>query len=120
MNQAYFDISLADLTFHSNHGVMPQETIVGNEFSVSVTVTIPFDEAIAEDDLDATVNYALLHDIVADEMSRPRKLLEAVAASMAERIKRRWRQCLRGSITICKSTPPIAGTTGKAKVTLVF
>lgn len=120
MGKAYFEISLTDLSFHSHHGVMAQETKVGNEFHVFVTVRIPYTDDIAADNLDATVNYAILHSIVAEEMSRPRKLLEAVAASIAGRIKGVWPGCLGGNVKICKSTPPIAGITGKAEVTIVF
>lgn len=116
----FFDISLTGLSFHAHHGVLAQETKVGNEFSVSVTVRIPYDESIAEDNLDATVNYARLYEIVATEMSRPRKLLEAVAASAARKIKESWPEAESGCITICKSTPPIAGATGSAEITLYF
>lgn len=115
-----FEITLADLAFHAHHGVMPQENKVGNEFIVSVSIRIPYSERILDDDLEATISYANLYEIIEAEMREPRKLLETVAATIASRIKSKWQEILGGSITICKTTPPITGITGNAKVTLFF
>lgn len=117
---AEFEIELSDLRFHAFHGVLPQETKVGNEFSVSVGIKIPYQEDILDDNLDATISYADIYEIVAQEMSTPRKLLETVAACIRNRIIHNWEQILGGHITICKSTPPITGIIGTAKVTLFF
>ena len=115
-----FEISLADLHFHAHHGVFSQENKVGNDFSVTLTVRIPFSENVMDDDLSATISYAELYGIVEEELNHPRKLLEAVAASIQNRITGKWSEVLGGSITICKSTPPIPKITGTAKVTLFF
>lgn len=115
-----YEITLADLQFHAFHGVMPQETMVGNEFVVSVTVRIPYSANILDDDLDVTISYADIYEIVEDEMRKPKKLIETVAALICERISSHWGQITSGEITISKSTPPINGITGSAKVRLFF
>lgn len=115
-----FVISLDRLKFHAHHGVFPQETAVGNEFIVDLSVTIPYDESVKEDNLGSTVSYAGLYEIVAEEMGKPRKLLETVADSIADRICSTWPQVSEGFITISKSTPPIKGITGSASVRLNF
>ncbi len=115
-----FEITLADLKFHAFHGVMPQETKVGNEFSVSVSVRIPYSPDILTDDLNATISYADIYEIVEKEMKSSKKLLETVAASIQQKIISRWDNILGGEINICKSTPPINGITGYAKVRLFF
>lgn len=117
---AKFEITLSDLRFHSYHGVLPQENKVGNEFSVTVSVMIPYSAEILGDNLDATISYADIYEIVEQEMATPRKLLETVAARIRNRITHNWEQISGGYITICKSTPPISGITGNAKVTLFF
>ncbi len=113
-------ISLTDLHFHSRHGVLAVERATGNDFIVDVEVVIPYDESILDDNLEATISYADIYAMVAEEMSQPRQLLETVAATLQRRICARWPQIKRGRITICKSTPPIAGITGSAKVSLIF
>lgn len=117
---AEFEITLSNLRFHSYHGVLPQENIVGNEFSVSVSVMIQYKEEILDDNLDSTISYADIYEIVEQEMATPRKLLETVAAHIRNRIIHNWEHISGGHITICKSTPPISGITGIAKVTLFF
>lgn len=120
MTDASFNIKLTDLHFHAHHGVLPQETKVGNEFIVSVSIAIPFNEAILDDDLDATISYADIYDIVKEEMDKPKKLLETVAAMISIRIKQRWNEILCGEIKICKSTPPIPGISGASEVDFFF
>ena len=115
-----FEISLADLRFHAYHGVMPQETKVGNEFCVSVAVRIPYSADILDDNLEATISYADIYEIVAAEMKAPKKLLETVSACICHAILSRWKNVTGGEITISKSTPPISGITGSAKVRLFF
>lgn len=115
-----YEITLADLRFHAFHGVMPQETKVGNEFVVTVSVRIPYSADILDDDLDATISYADIYEIVEEEMKKPKKLLETVAALISKRILAHWSQVSSGEITICKSTPPISGITGNAEVRLFF
>lgn len=115
-----YEIALRDLRFHARHGVWKQETAVGNEFAVTLSVRIPYSDAIAADRLEATISYADIFVIVKEEMQKPRKLLEAVAASIRERILNRWPEILSGVISISKSTPPIASIVGTAEVKLFF
>lgn len=115
-----FRISLSDIRFHAFHGVFEQENRVGNEFSVSLSVRIPFDDAIDSDTLDATISYAELYEIVEKEMKKTRKLLETVASSIQKQICMKWPEITGGEITIYKSTPPIPSITGTAGVSLFF
>lgn len=120
MLKANYNIKLTDLRFHAYHGVMPQETKVGNEFIVSVFVTIPFQSSVLDDNLDATISYADIYDIVKDEMNHPRKLLETVAATISIRLTEKWKQIVGGEVKICKSTPPISGISGSSEVAIIF
>lgn len=118
-----FDITLSQLQFHARHGVFDQEQTVGNDFTVDLTVSIPCKETLSsqtQENLGDTISYADLYEIVKEEMSRPRQLLETVATAIADRIQALWPQVQDGSVTICKTTPPIPGITGAAKITLHF
>ncbi len=113
-------IALRNLRFMARHGVMAQERTVGNEFEVDVEISYPFSDSIFSDNLENTVNYAEMHEIVSEEMKTPRNLLETVVAVIMRRIIARWPSVTSGTIKIRKSTPPIEGTTGSAEVTLNF
>lgn len=115
-----FEISLEKLNFYAYHGVFAQERKVGNRFVVDVSVRIPYNENILADNLEDSISYAEIFQIVADEMSHPRNLLETLAATMVKKIKQKWPFISSGQITICKSAPPIANCTGAAKVALFF
>lgn len=115
-----FEIALTDLRFYARHGVFEQENRIGNEFLVTVRVRIPAEDNIKEDSLDSTVSYVDMFQIVREEMEKPRKLLETVAASIEKKFRMRWPSIRSGSITICKSTPPIAHISGSSEVTLFF
>lgn len=115
-----FEIVLKELRFFGRHGVLDQETLIGNEFIVDVRVRIPYSDTILDDKLDYTISYADIYTIVEEEMLKPRKLLETVAACICNRLSTTWPQILSGSISICKSTPPIPRITGSSEVRLFF
>ena len=115
-----FEISLKDLNFYSNHGVMPEENVLGNRFIVSVSIVIPYKPGMEKDDLASTVSYAELYKIVEDEMKRTKKLLETVALKIVERIRNEYPEVIKGEISIEKCVPPIPGMIGKAEITLHF
>lgn len=115
-----YEIGLTNLRFHARHGVWEQENKVGNEFIVDVKVRIPYTEEILTDDLNSTISYADIYEIVENEMGKPRKLLETVAAAVLSRLKAIRPGITSGSIRICKSNPPIARISGSSEVTLFF
>lgn len=116
-----FEISLHHLRFHAYHGILEHEREFGNEFTVDLSVKIPADLRIAEDDdLIHTISYAILFEIVKDEMEKPRKLLETVALKLAERIKATFPEVKSGKVKIEKNRPPIREMSGSASVSLEF
>ncbi|MCH5241377.1 MAG: dihydroneopterin aldolase [Muribaculaceae bacterium] len=115
-----YKISLKNLSFYSYHGVLEEERKIGNEFRVSLSVFIPYNQEIINDDLSATVSYADLYEIVKAEMGSPKKLLETVAQRIVAEIKAGFPQIIRGEVTIEKIHPPIPSMLGSASVTLLF
>ena len=115
-----FEISLTGLQFYAYHGVMPQESKVGNGFEVSVSVIIEAKESIINDDLSSTISYADLYGIIKTEMEKPCKLLETVAMRIRNQLMATFANIKRGCVSITKNTPPIPGITGSATVKLNF
>lgn len=119
MGGMIFEIELCDCWFYAKHGVFPQEITVGNEFQVDLCVKIDAGNVV-DDDISTSVSYAGLYEIVKSEMAVPRRLLETVAIGIAEKIRAHFPMVKEGTVTVCKSAPPIAGCTGTAKVKLNF
>lgn len=113
-------IKIENAVFHAFHGVFEQERKVGNEFKVSVFVEMPMPHSIINDDLNDTISYVDIYDIIGEEMSVPSKLLEHVAYRIIERIKNQSDAINRIEVEIIKILPPIAKMEGSAAVKLEF
>ena len=109
-------ITLDNLRFHARHGVMDQERMVGNTFVVALRLDYPFEEAMLTDNLEATLNYAEVYEVVKAEMCVPSRLLEHVAGRIRNALLQRFPEITGGYIRIEKTRAPIAGITGSAAV----
>lgn len=92
---------------YAYHGTSEQERRVGNRFEVTLRLDYPFERALESDDLSHTANYALLCDIIKEELAIPSKLLEHVAGRIIARCRRQWPEATGGRVAISKLTPPI-------------
>ncbi|MDE6370139.1 MAG: dihydroneopterin aldolase [Duncaniella sp.] len=100
-------VEINELRLFAHHGVMEQERIVGNEFTVTVHLRYPMHKAIHDDNLDGTLNYAEAVEVICREMSMPSALLEHVAGRIHVALTDRWPLIEGGMIRIAKVTPPI-------------
>lgn len=108
-------ILIHDITCYGYHGVLPEENILGQEFRVSLELSL--DTAAPEDDLlTGTVDYRDAVEIVRRIMEgRPRRLLETLAEEIAAALL-----ALHGigsvKIRICKPHPPLSAVKGGVAV----
>lgn len=109
-------VSLVDVRMFARHGVFEQEQTVGNEFRLDVDVIYPIEGPVDDEGLDGMISYADLYELAVEEMGHPRKLLETVAASIADRAKLRWPFAGAVRVRIEKTNPPISGLDGSAAV----
>ena len=100
-------ITLRQVRFHAFHGVMPQERQVGADFLLDVRVGYPLAQAMQSDEVDDTLNYATLYDLVAREMQQPSKLLEHVAGRIAKVISETFPQVTSIDLELTKLNPPM-------------
>ena len=99
------------IRLYAYHGVLPQEQKVGNYFTIKLFITYPFEQAMASDDLNDTISYADLAEIIQAEMAVPSKLLEHAAGRIITAIQVRYPQITAGKITLTKENPPIPADT---------
>ena len=111
-------IYINDLRFHAFHGVMPQERLTGNDYSVDLRVGYDVGEAMLSDDVGDTINYADMYDIVRQEMSVPSQLVERVAYRIADRISRRYSDVTQIDVKVTKLNPPFGADCHGAGVEL--
>ena len=80
-------ITLSGLRLRGFHGVFDHERRDGQDFVVDITLWLDLSEAVAGDDLAATVHYGELAQLAAEIVAGPpRNLIEAVAGEIADRV----------------------------------
>lgn len=99
-------VALHGVEFFAYHGFYPEEQKIGNTFIVDIEVEFaPGDNM--DDELDNTVNYELLFDIVNERMKVTSKLIETVAQGVVDDIKRQYAFVTGISVSIKKLNPLI-------------
>jgi len=112
-------ISLENVRFYSPIGYYEEEQILGNEFFVTVTVTYPFKNPDSED-LNNTINYEELYQILVEIMSPKRKLLESAAEDILNKIIEKYSFISGAEISIRKTNPPFGGDVANSVVSLIY
>ena len=109
-------IGLTDVRFHAPHGFYEEEQLMGNEFSIDVTVEASVAGAAATDDLAGTVSYATIYYLLQAEMKKPTQLLEALAYRIGNRIMEQFDSVTTVTLRLSKLHPPLGGRVGAAFV----
>jgi dihydroneopterin aldolase len=111
-------IALNGLRFYAYHGAEPQEAIVGAWYTVDVTIKADVTTAVESDNLNCTVNYAKVTNIIKQQMLIRSALLEHVAGRIAKSILNGFPDIDIVTITISKEHPPIGVPSATASFTL--
>lgn len=113
-------IYLKNVRFHAYHGVLLQETQVGNDYVVNLDVSYDFSRAMETDELAGTLNYAELYELVKQEMGIPSKLLEHVAGRIGKRLFAEYPTIQKIQLAITKVNPPFGADCDGAGVEVVL
>ena len=86
MDKTRFDkIEIKELEIFANHGVYPEENVLGQKFVISATLFTHTRQAGLTDDLSASINYGEVSHMITDFTRKHTfKLLEALAENLAE------------------------------------
>lgn len=80
-------IRIKDLEVFANHGVFPEETVLGQKFLISCTLYLDSRKAGKTDALEASVHYGMVAQLIKKEMEEHTfQLIEAVAEHLAEAV----------------------------------
>jgi dihydroneopterin aldolase len=109
-----FSIQLTNLQFFSFHGIHEEEKILGGQFELNVSVSLPEQGPIHS--LEQTVDYVKIHTIIKQRMNIPTALLETVAQDLAQLIQASDSRITAVEINIKKLHPPIHNFQGAVGV----
>lgn len=115
------DVRIRRMSVFARHGVLPQESLTGANFYVSLLAQCEVDdESVKNDSLEGVVDYSLLTRIVKDEMAVPSQLLEHVAYRIAQRVLSASPRVMRIEVTVEKENPPLGVAAEGVGVTITL
>lgn len=112
-------IFLENVRFYAYHGVAPQETLVGNEFIINLSLKVDFGQAATTDEVADTVSYADVYAVLKEEMATPSKLLEHVCRRIVQRLFHDFQDIEEVSIRLAKRNPPMGADIDAAGVEMI-
>jgi dihydroneopterin aldolase len=113
-------VGIYDAEFYSRHGFYEEEQIIGNRFMVTIEVAFQNNKDLNADKITHTINYEQLYAIAEEEMQQPKKLLETVGQSIADRITRQFAFIKALTVSVKKLNPPLRGTVGHSGITILW
>ncbi|MBR5158547.1 MAG: dihydroneopterin aldolase [Bacteroidaceae bacterium] len=111
-------ITLDTLRFYAYHGAEPQEAIVGAWYTVDVSITADATDAILNDNLSGTINYAKVTEVIKQQMQIRSALLEHVAGRIANALLKDFPAINSLTVKVCKENPPVCAPCAASGFTL--
>lgn len=103
-------IYLTNCEFYGFHGVLPEETTLGQRFNISLLLEVDTKAAGISDDVNDTVSYADVFETMRVIVETERYLLlEALSERLATVILQRYPLIEALTVTTVKPRPPING-----------
>jgi len=106
------------MEFYAYHGCFKEEQVVGNQFQVSILIEVDAHAAQLSDNLNDTVNYQVVYNLIKEEMQQKSKLLEHVAERIISVVHNNFKNVERVWVKVSKLNPPLGGKVEMVSVSL--
>lgn len=116
INNSY--IYLKEIRCYAYHGVAPQENLIGNEYVIDLKLKVDISRASQTDDVEDTVSYADVHELVKTEMAISSKLLEHVGGRIATKLFEVFPTIEEIKLRLSKRNPPMGADIDAAGIEL--
>lgn len=107
-------VSLHNIQCTAFHGVYAEEQKIGGKFIVDVEVDLFHNHIIKN--IQETINYEILYEIIMQYMKKPQLLLETVVQELAHHILNHFTPAKSIRIQLKKLSPPIAYLSGSVAI----
>ena len=112
-------ITLENMEFHAFHGSLDFEQHLGNIFIVSLSMELNTTQPGLTDNLEHTLNYQLVYDVVKAQMQIPSKLIEHVGQRIMDAVFERFPEIKTLEIKLSKLNPPLGGKVERVTIELI-
>ncbi len=112
-------ILVSDLRFFAFHGLLPEETTLGQRFRIDLACELDLSEAGRTDQMAKSVHYGQLIATVERVVTTRRfKLIEALAEAIAVAIFADFSRVDAVAVTVTKPEAPVPSATGVVAVSI--
>lgn len=112
-------IVVEGIKIYAYHGCLKEESLIGCNYIVDVTMETDFSEAALTDDLNKTIDYVIVYDIVKKQMAIRSNLIEQVGQRIVNEIKKEFTALKRLEVKVSKLNPPMNGNVEKVSVIII-
>ena len=109
-------IDVSGIRLFAYHGCMEEESRIGTDYEVNMSVWADLQTSAQTDHLAHTVDYVALNQIVKQEMAIRAKLLEVVAQRIVTRVLAEQEKVVKVKVSVSKLSPPIQGDVERVSV----
>ena len=109
-------LKLIGAEVYAYHGVGDAERELGGRYSFDVIYPIDASNAVADDELDETVDYTAVYEAARDVVvDTRRRLLEAIVDEITSVLIARFPRIIEATVRLRKLHPPIIGMIGSVE-----
>jgi dihydroneopterin aldolase len=102
-------ISIEGMEFHSYHGCFKEERVIGTRFIVDLWFEADTSVAEKSDNLNDTIDYQAVYQLVKGQMEEASHLLEHVGRRILDVFHAKYPQVIRSKVKVSKLNPPLGG-----------
>ena len=110
------DLYIEDIRLHAYHGCLEEEGVIGGKYRIDIKATADFSDCAKSDNLEKTVDYVVVYELVKEEMSVRSKLIETVAKRIAEKLQLKYPWVSEWEVSLTKFNPPVGGNLGQSRI----
>lgn len=97
------------MEFYAYHGCFEEEQKIGTWFNVDLSLEADTSKAEESDNIEDTVNYQAVYQVVKEQMMIPSHLLENVARRILDAIGKNFPAVSYAWVKVKKMNPPLSG-----------
>lgn len=109
-------IHVKGIKVYAYHGCLEEEAKIGGHYIINVSADAPLEVSEESDDLNDTLDYGRITEIVIQEMGIRSKLIENVAKRIIQHLQREWNGVI-WKVKVIKLRPPINGNVSEVSYT---
>ena len=103
-------INLKDLRFYGYHGVLEEEKVLGQKFIIDLKLYADLSKACVSDDVNDTISYALVYDIVKEIVENEKfNLIEKLGNEIIDKLFNQFNSIEKIRIEVKKPKAPVNG-----------